>query len=353
MKKFILPFVAVGILLFISCQTEPVTTNPRTEGFNFLDNKYNQDHKEDVLDVYRKDDTVKPAVLMIHGCAWMNILNRSSIAPDKDLFLDNGYHVVNIDHQKIDITNPEGKQPTYLDMLNDVKSAVEYIYDRSSDFKIDTSYLVMYGYSSGAHLAELYSYKVTDSPIPVRLCIAKGGPADFTNPKFRECDVFGFTSNQGIRSEIIKIIKNLCFPMTSAEEREKIPESELSNPFRVFIVKTLLGIETDETNDINKIADDPNNQYSIQDASPLYHVKQKTTNEEISKIPDTILLHGEQDKLVDISMANDLAETLGTAKCKLITMPNSGHDLCDPSDDAKFQEFKEYVEETIIKLNQK
>ncbi|MBR6201016.1 MAG: hypothetical protein IKQ61_12235 [Spirochaetales bacterium] len=359
MKKFILPFILITVMMLASCRTEPVNTTTRTEGLNFLYYRYNDTYPDEcVLDVYRKDDTVKRAVIMIYGSAWMGIrgvVDRDSIVNDKDLFLNNGYHVVNMDHRRIKIKDI---QPTYIDMINDVKDAIQYIKDNADLFKIDTSNIILYGYSSGAHVAELYSYSVSDSPIPVRLCIAKAGVSDFTNHKFRECDPFGFTSDEKLRTDVIRLIKAFScskeirdkfIEAGSKEEKAKIldsiPDSEVADPFRVALVKTLLGIESDETDDINVIADstDDEIQRKIKDVSPLYHVKNKTI--QIGDKPlYTILLHGEKDTLVDCSMSKDLHKEL-EGSSQLFLMPNAGHDLLhnDPSDDTVYKEFEKHI----------
>ncbi len=354
MKKTIIILLTFGIMLLVGCTTQPVNTTTRIEGNNFLWYKYNSEFpNECVLDVYRKDTKVRPAVLMIYGSAWMDlrkVMNRDIIAQDKDLFLDNGYHVINIDHRriKLDATNDSIAQPTYRDMLDDVKSAIQFIKDNAEEFTIDTSYIILHGHSSGAHLAELYSYSVEDSPIPVKLCIAKSGPSDFTNQKFRTCDVFGFTNDMKLRKQVSNLVKLFTF---SKRKPEEVDDEELAAPFRVFLVSKLFGIEADLSSDINTIADAPQNQTVINDASPLYHVKQKIANNEMSKIPYTILLHGEEDSLVDFSMSNDLYDTLKKSvsdnNVKYITMPHSGHDLSSNLDDDKMEEFKNTVAEVI------
>ena len=336
MKKFIFALLTFSVLLFVGCN--PPNTTTRTEGFNFLYYWYTP---YCALDVYRNDDTVKPAVLMIHGSAWMNVLDRFSITQqERNLFLNNGYHVVNIDYRKIKWNNDNTNdvQPTYKDMLDDVKSAIKYIKDNAEKFTIDTSKIILYGYSSGAHLAELYSYSITDSPIPVRLCIAKAGPSDFSNPKFRECDPFGFTSDEKLRTSFIRLIKRFALKVYKNEDEssdaynnrlDAIPDSTIADPFRVSLVKALLGIESDVTDDIDAIADssDDEIQHKINDASPLYHVKNKTIQTgDLYTPPYTILLHGEKDTLVDCSMSKDLHEELGGSS-KLFLMPNAGHDL--------------------------
>ncbi|MBP5707278.1 MAG: alpha/beta hydrolase, partial [Spirochaetales bacterium] len=246
-------------------------------------------------------------------------LDRAHMVKFKDLFLENGCHVVNIEYRRINILTPDDTK--YTDMLDDVKSAVTFLKTNADYYKIDTTKIIMLGYSAGGHLAELYSYKVTDSPIPVKLCIGRAGPADFSNKKFRTCSLGGFASYPGLAA---------FFGLP-----ENTSQTELENFFRCRLITNLLGIETDVTSDIDKIADDPNNQSVIQAASPIYHVK--------STSPRTIILHGKKDPLVDYSIAESLDAKL--TECGVthdfITLPNADHGLSMTK--SELQEFNSKV----------
>ncbi|MBR3732567.1 MAG: alpha/beta hydrolase, partial [Spirochaetales bacterium] len=334
MKKFILPFIVVMAMMLVGCPTETnntdnapaqPNTDPTTDGMTYWKNySYNQDHTEDVLDIYRSADEVRPAMMLIHGGAWITVpgfeqqLGRAGMESFKDLFLENGYHVVNIDYRLIKFMGPDGTD--YTDMLDDVKSAVQYIYDHASEYKIDTSKIVMYGYSAGAHLAELYSYKVTDSPIPVALCVGRAGPANFWNEKFRTCDVFGgFSGAAGMSSEQLAAAMKIGLSLLLKDMSiNGIETAELASVIRVHLIKNLLGITTeyeDVTSDINTIVsnekakeDNDSNYISpITAVSPITYVS--------SSSPRTILLHGKEDKLVDYSIAQDLENEL--KKCNV------------------------------------
>lgn len=371
MKKFILPFIVVMAMMLISCPTETNNTNntpaqpntdPTTDGMYFWKNySYNQDHTEDVLDIYRDADEYRPAVMLIHGGAWITVpgfeqqLGRAGMESFKDLFLKNGYHVVNIDYRLIKFMGPDGTN--YKDMLADVQSAVQYIKDNADTYKIDTSKIIMYGYSAGAHLAELYSYKVTDSPIPVALCVGRAGPANFWNEDFRTCDVFGgFSAAAGMSSKqlaaAMKIGLSLLLKDNSINE---IEDAELASVIRVHLIKNLLGITAeyeDVTSDINTIVSnekakkdkDSNYISPITAVSPITYVS--------SSSPRTILLHGKADTLVNYSIAQDLENKLKEygVKYDFITLDHSGHSLDDAADTAQIKQFEDKVLEVISDL---
>ena len=341
------------------------TTNPPTiDGSNILNICYNGAYPDDCkMDIYRDNTTDKNrAVVMIHGGVWLNDTDKSSIKQDKDFFLKiknddpnrahKGFHVVNIEYRRIAVGQ---STHTFRDMIDDIRTAIQYIQDHGEEYNIQPDLIVMYGYSSGAHLAELFSYKWTTapgiasiypfSPIKVGLCIAKSGISDFANEKFLDCDVFGFTSDTSLRESI----KKLCQDNGIASS-----EQEVAPYIRSYLYKTLLGINSNE-NDVKKIAAD--NQDTVNKASPLYYVNQINQQElppqaRVSSVTEAILLHGGQDTFAPISMAEDLNTALGTGFCKLFTMPNAGHELkCDdPSNDAVYEEFEAYVTEKLIEI---
>ena len=379
MKKSLFILLTFCIVMLIGCPTEQAESEPEPISYDVANINYDTAHSECVMDIYRSADEVRPVVMLIHGGAWITIpamgtaFGRSGMVQFKDQFLNNGYHVVNIDYRLIKLNiqfsfdnsaNPDPNNlsslPTiddypndidYTDMLNDIEAAVQFLYDNSDDYKIDTSKIVMYGYSAGAHLAELYSYKVTNSPIPVKLCVGRAGPADFSNTAFRGCKILDTFTNSAASAvsaafnlpedSATTLISSIAIPMLKHFFKVSLDADNelLENTMRCWIITNLLDIDTDVTSDINAIADANENQEKIHDASPIYHVSANS--------PRTILLHGEQDELVDISMARNLATALGTAKCELITMPNSGHSLDNPQDSAKLTDFNNKVLQAI------
>ena len=377
MKKFILPFIVVMAMMLVGCPTETNNTNntpaqpntdPTTDGMTYWKNySYNQDHTEDVLDIYRSADEVRPAVMLIHGGAWITVpgfeqqLGRKGMEQFKNFFLNNGFHVVNIDYRLIKFLGPDGTD--YNDMLDDVKSAVQYIKDNADTYKIDTNKIIMYGYSAGAHLAELYSYKSTNttndftSPIPVALCVGRAGPANFWNEKFRTCDVFGgFSGAAGMSSEQLAAAMKIGLSLLLKDMSiNGIETEELASVIRVHLIKNLLGITVeyeDVTSDINTIVskekakeDNDSNYISpITAVSPITYVS--------SSSPRTILLHGKADTLVNYSIAQELAAKLqeNGVKYDFITLDHSGHSLDDAADTAQIKEFEDKVIEVISAL---
>ena len=384
MKKFILPFVVIMAMMLSSCgvttlafryqemkeneakakASTKTTVPPTIDGPNILNICYNADYPDDCkMDIYRDNTTDKNrAVVMIHGGVWLNNTDKSSIESDKDLFLSiknstglehKGFHVVNIEYRRIKIGQSNG--PTFRDMLEDIRTAVKFIKDHAEEYNILADRLVVYGFSSGAHLVELFSSKyivakdigcVDFSPIRVELCIAKSGISDFANEKFLNCNVFGFSSDTKLRDELIKACR---------DNGIIVSEEDIAPYIRSYIFKTLLGINTDE-NDIKKIV--AGNQDKVNKASPLYYVKRRKQDSKLGgsvNKPKVILLHGEKDDFVDVSMAeefkNEYVDDYGIPFCTLYTLPSAGHDLKygdQSADAAAYKDFEKYVKERLM-----
>ncbi len=110
-------------------------------------------------DVYRADDeTVRPAVVWIHGGALI-MGGRSGIdARVKKVFLDAGYVLVSIDYRLA----PETKLPA---ILEDIEDAFRWIREKGPElFHIDAGKLAVLGGSAGGYLTLATGYRVTPRP---------------------------------------------------------------------------------------------------------------------------------------------------------------------------------------------
>ncbi len=335
MKQIFFTLLSLSVLILIGCQTDP-TENTPLEVKNI---QYSSESSMCEMDIYRSDRANRPAVMFIHGGAWITVvingnsmdamgLDRAHMEKFKDFFLENGFHVVNIDYRRINILDPD--DISYKDMLDDVKAAISYLKNNAGKYRINTKKIVLFGYSAGAHLAELYSYKVTDSPIPVSLCVSRAGPANFWNEDFRTSSLGGFASYPGLAGL-------LGLPAGSSQQ-------QIEAAFRLRLMTNLLDIEAEESDSLDDIIADENNKATIDDISPIYHVK--------STSPRTILLHGQKDPIVPYSVAVSLDEKLTECGVEhdFITMPNSDHDLNNAADSAKTEEFWQAVKKALSEI---
>ncbi|NCA92878.1 alpha/beta hydrolase [bacterium] len=220
-----------------------------------------------------------PFFLLIHGGSWTGG-DKSDYYFLKELLNNYGYAAVTVNYRLI------GDGVTYKDMLNDIESALSYLKDNASVYKLKTDAVALWGGSAGGHLALLYGYKNRSlSPIPIAMIVSQVGPTDFTDENY----------------------------YSASDDKEL--------KYRLNLISALTGVTMTE-NDIG-------NEYpeEIYDASPITHAD--------INYPPTLMAYGEKDALVPFSNAQRLYDRLNGLnenKVKLVSFPNSGHDLSDDPD---------------------
>ena len=231
-KKILALYLLLSLILLSSCKS--------------LDENevaYGSDERQ-VMDIHLpenlKEDETRPVVLYIHGGGWVGG-DKSSFSTQLEPTLELGYIYASMNyHYAVNGDN-------YLTMINDVKLAIDYLYEHHEQYQIDTTGIALVGNSAGAHLAMLFAYKLNDGNIPVSLVVSEVGPTDFTDPSY---------DDDFIVSDIEALIPSL------------------------------IGKTYDASMDLSK---DPD----LIDASPLYHVDQNT-------VP-TIMVYGKLDRLIPYS----------------------------------------------------
>lgn len=119
-------------------------------------------------------------IIMIHGGGWM-LGDKTDMAPYADTLKRRfpSYAIININYRLV--TNTANFFPT---QENDVKSAVQFIYNKRNDYAISDK-LVLLGASAGAHLSLLHAYKYT-TPVKIKAVVDFFGPSDmaamYNNP---------------------------------------------------------------------------------------------------------------------------------------------------------------------------
>ncbi len=121
-------------------------------------------------------DELRPALLMIHGGAWMSG-SRWNMMLHANQLARAGYAVINVDYRLA----PTHKHPAQIE---DCRAAWNWMCDNATRFQLDPERLAVYGYSAGGHLACLLGL---DSPadLPPRprprpkAIVAGGAVCDF------------------------------------------------------------------------------------------------------------------------------------------------------------------------------
>ncbi len=141
------------------------------------------------LDLYRPvlgaSKGPRPAILMIHGGAWIKGDKRE----DRDLaehFVRAGYAAVAINYRLA-----EDDASRYPAQLDDVRKAVRWVRKHAAEYDLDPDRLAAFGHSAGGHLAALLgTTEARDDPDPglagissrVNCVVDCAGPTDFTDP---------------------------------------------------------------------------------------------------------------------------------------------------------------------------
>jgi len=179
--KRLLPFLLIATLA--SCSKNDVVEDTPT-AVTSLNVAYGSDAQQK-MDVYlpavRSTATTK-VIVMIHGGAW-----TSGDKTDAEFaqFIDTikrrlpDYAIFNINYRLSAATTN-----IFPTQENDVKLALDYIYGKSSEYRISNKY-VLIGASAGAHLAMLQAYKYA-APVKPKAVVSFFGPSDlmdmYNNP---------------------------------------------------------------------------------------------------------------------------------------------------------------------------
>jgi acetyl esterase/lipase len=140
----------------------------------------------------------RPAIVKVHGGTWVNG-SRRSLTLWNSWFNKLGYHVFDVDYR---MPPPE----RWHDEAGDVKCALDWVRAHAAEYNVDTTRLILMGYSAGGNLAMLTAYSYDDPelkptcglPVRVKCVINLYGPVDmntlyastgsenFVQPKMRQ-----------------------------------------------------------------------------------------------------------------------------------------------------------------------
>ncbi len=166
-------FILLLTAIVVSCKKKDADSSTER---TILNVQYGTDAKQ-VMDVYLPENKTianTPVVVMIHGGGWQEG-DKADFTPLVDTLKKRlpGYAVFNISYRLA-----SNGQNLFPSQENDVKSCIEFIYNKRSEYKISDKF-VLIGASAGGHLALLQSYKYT-SPVKVKVVISFFGPTELT-----------------------------------------------------------------------------------------------------------------------------------------------------------------------------
>lgn len=163
----------------ISCKKTPdLAQNPTSQSLELVNVSYGADAAQK-MDVYLpsgRNTTDTKALILIHGGAWISgdkADMNDAVASLKILLPD--FAIFNINYRLAAMPS-SNLWPT---QLNDVNAAFDFIVNKSSDYKFNSSKIGIGGASAGAHLALLKAYKQNTGNI--KAVVDMFGPTDMAD----------------------------------------------------------------------------------------------------------------------------------------------------------------------------
>lgn len=177
MRSYLL-LLSVSFFL-LSCQKDPLPGGgtaieaAKTE----LNVAYGADplQKMDIFLPAGRTSASTKVIIMIHGGAWAQG-DKSEFTAYVDTLKKRlpGYAIFNINYRLA-----TGTSHFFPTQENDVKAAIEFIYDKRAEYKISDKFILL-GASAGAHLSLLHAYKHT-FPVKIKAVVDFFGPTELVD----------------------------------------------------------------------------------------------------------------------------------------------------------------------------
>ncbi len=166
-----------GCLVLVACQKDATDTPAPLPAESQQDVAYGTDSLQK-MDIYLpagRTSTSTKVFIMIHGGAWA-AGDKAEFNAYKDSLKRRfpGYAIFNINYRLA-----TGTANFFPAQENDVKAALEYIYNKRNEYKISDKF-VLFGGSAGGHLALLQAYKYS-TPVKIRAVVDFFGPTELVN----------------------------------------------------------------------------------------------------------------------------------------------------------------------------
>ena len=281
MKKLI-TFVALMLCAPFVVSAQFNLPEPNWKDLNYA----GDDLKAHNLDIYlpaTQQESYK-VIVAIYGSAWFaNDAKPFGFMSLGQPLIDAGFAVVSINHR----SSGDAKYPA---QIQDVKAAIRWIRAHAAEYKFDTSFIGITGFSSGGHLSALAGAtnnmpSRTEGNTTLDLEGTVGGNTKFSSRVDAVVDWFGPVDMA--RMENCETVKD-----------EKSPEA------------ALLGAAPADCPDLVSLV------------SPITYVALNTSN-----LPRFLVIHGDNDNVVPHCQSGYFAEELKKAGKleEFISVPGGGH----------------------------
>ena len=135
----------------------------------------------------------------------------------------------------------------YLQMLDDIQSAIEYLQSHAATYHIDASKIALMGWSAGGHLALLYAYMAKQGNYNygdnIQLVISEAGPTDFTGEDFEKLPY-------GAKAPVLKLVN---YNTALLPDASPITYASANSPYTILMYG---GTDTNNDNIIDEGSND-------------------------------------------------------------------------------------------------
>jgi acetyl esterase/lipase len=273
-------------------------------------------------DVYRRpDDSIRPALLWIHGGALI-MGNRRGLNPvQAEKYLDAGYTIISIDYRLA----PQAKLPQIIEDLEDAYRWVRT--DGPKLFRIDPNRIAVVGHSAGGYLALMAGFVLKPHPKAV---VSFYGYGDIAGEWYSRPDPFYNRQPSVSKEEAYQAVGTRV-----------ISEDSGGNRARFYLYTRQKGLWPLEV-----VGRDPHKEPRTFD--PFCPVRNVTRD-----YPPTLLLHGDNDTDVPFEQSVLMAKELERQgiQHELISMPGRGHGfdgaMWDPAIAATFDRVLRFLDRAL------
>ena len=252
-------------------------------------------------DVYQpSDDTIRPAILWLHGGALI-FGDRTSISPDQlERYLQAGFTVISADYRLA----PEVKLEAIIEDLRDAYAWVRL--EGPGLFRIDPERIAVLGHSAGGYLTLMAGFCVRPRP---RALVPFYGYGDIAGPWYSRPDPHYCQEPLVPREEATRAVGDRVLTGVSFDE----PDGQARGRFYLYCRQQ--GVWPLEVS-----GHDPADEPEWFDAfCPVRNVT--------AEYPPTLLIHGDQDTDVPFDQSVSMAAELGNqdVEHEFLALQGSGH----------------------------
>jgi acetyl esterase/lipase len=272
---------------------------------------YGWDNYRQVLDLYIPDEACGPlpVVIFVPGGGWV-FGDKEHVEPYVESLLERGFAIAATQHRFANQPEPGSHFPA---QIHDIKGTIRFLRGNAAKYNLDPERFAIFGESSGGHIASL-------AGTSAGIAFLEGEVGEHPN-----------------ESSAVQAVGDFYGPIDLFAQGAAFPAPDGS-------VSTLFG---HPILDIIKNIDNPNPPYPelvalVASASPTTHID--------ADDPPVFIVHGSEDKLVDVSQSENFHAALLKAgvPATLTVIKGAGHKAPFSAYEEVFDQFLEVFAEPPV-----